>query len=129
MHTIPSSVYRWQKAAGCGVARGRGGSGVGKIDPPPKHNSRPEENSFLDRQRKKKLPIRESPLLAGKGDEVFIPAGVAPDAREAALGKAAAEKAFDGLRDDPPQWAVCPFETVFVFPGEAVEKLVKNGVE
>jgi hypothetical protein len=29
------------------------------------------------------------PLLAGKGDEIFIPAGVAPDACEAALGKAA----------------------------------------
>ena len=44
----------------------------------------------------------EPPLLAGKGDEGFISAGVAPDAREAAFGKAAPEKALDGLRDDPP---------------------------
>ena len=49
LHTIPSRVYGWRKAAGCGVARGREGSGVGKIDPPPKHNSRPEESSLLDR--------------------------------------------------------------------------------
>ena len=28
-------------------------------------------------------------LLAGKGDEIFIPAGIAPDARKSALGKAA----------------------------------------
>jgi hypothetical protein len=42
-------------------------------------------------------------LLAGKGDEIFIPAGVAPDACEAALGKAAVQKSLDGLRDDPTQ--------------------------
>ena len=52
----------------------------------------------------------EPPLLAGECDEVFVPAGVAPDVREAALGKAAAEKAFDGLRDDPPQRAEGPLE-------------------
>jgi hypothetical protein len=34
---------------------------------------------------------KEPPLLAGECDEIFVPAGVAPDAREAALGKAAPE--------------------------------------
>jgi hypothetical protein len=51
----------------------------------------------------------EPPLLAGEGDEVFVPAGVAPYAREAAFGKAAPEKAVDGLRDDPPQGTEGPF--------------------
>ena len=71
----------------------------------------------------------EPPLLAGEGDEGFVSADVAPDAREAALGKAAPEKALDGLRDDPPQRAEDPLEPLFVFPGEPVEELVKNGVE
>src|SRR4030066_752656 len=54
---VPSRVYGWRKAAGCGDARERGGRGAGKIDPPPKHNGRPGENSLLDRQRKKKLTM------------------------------------------------------------------------
>jgi hypothetical protein len=44
----------------------------------------------------------EPSLFAGEGDEIFVSADVAPDAREAALGKAAPEKALDGFRDDPP---------------------------
>ncbi len=71
----------------------------------------------------------EPPLLAGEGNEIFVSAGVAPYARETAFGKAAPEKAVDGLRDDPPQGAEGPFEALFVFPGEAVEELVKDGVE
>ena len=43
----------------------------------------------------------EPPLLAGEGDEVFVPPNVAPYAREAAFGKAAPEKALDRFRDDP----------------------------
>jgi len=39
----------------------------------------------------------EPSLLAGDGDEVFVPTGVASDARETALGKAAPEKAFDRI--------------------------------
>ena len=39
------------------------------------------------------------------------------------------EKALYRLRNDPPQRAEGPFESVFVFPGEAVEELVKDGVE
>src|SRR4030065_1640316 len=61
LHPIPSRVYGWRQAAGCGDARERGGRGAGKIDPPPKHNCRPGENSLLDRQRKKKLPIGKPP--------------------------------------------------------------------
>jgi hypothetical protein len=71
----------------------------------------------------------EPSLFAGEGDEVFIPTGVASDARETSLGKAAPEKAFDGLRYDPPQRAEGPLEPLFIFPGEPVEELVKNGVE
>jgi hypothetical protein len=37
--------------------------------------------------------------------------------------------AFGGLRDDPPQETEGPFEPAFVFPGEAVEEQVKDGVE
>jgi hypothetical protein len=44
----------------------------------------------------------EPSLFAGESDEVFVPAGVAPNTREAALGKAAPEKALDRFRDDPP---------------------------
>ncbi len=53
----------------------------------------------------------------------------APDAREAALGKAAPEKALDRFRDDPPERTEGLFEVLFVFSGEAVEALVKDGVE
>jgi hypothetical protein len=44
----------------------------------------------------------EPSLFAVEGDEIFVSAVVAPDAREAALGKAAPEKALDGFRDDSP---------------------------
>ena len=44
----------------------------------------------------------EPSLFAGEGDEIFVSADVAPDAREAALGKAAPEKTLDGFRDYPP---------------------------
>jgi hypothetical protein len=71
----------------------------------------------------------EPSLLAGEGDEVCISAGVAPDARDAALGKAAPEKAIDRFRDNPSWRAKCPFEALFVFPGEAVDELVKDCVE
>ena len=39
----------------------------------------------------------EPPLLAGEGDEIFIPAGVAPDARETALREAAPEESLYGF--------------------------------
>jgi len=68
-------------------------------------------------------------LLAGKGDEIFIPAGIAPDARESVLGKAAVQESLDVLRDDPTQRTEGPLEPVFVFPGEAVEILMKDSVE
>jgi hypothetical protein len=68
-------------------------------------------------------------LLAGKGDEIFIPAGIAPDARESVLGKAAVQKSPDGLRDDPTQRTEGPLEPAFVFPGEAVEIMIKDSVE
>lgn len=71
----------------------------------------------------------EPSLFAGEGDEIFVFADVAPDAREAALGKAAPEKALDGLRDDPSQRSEGPLKPLFVFPGEPVEELEKNGVE
>jgi hypothetical protein len=71
----------------------------------------------------------ETPLLAGEGNKIFVSAGVAPYAREAAFGKAAPEKALDGLRDDPPQGTEGPFEPNFVFPGKAVEELMKDCVE
>jgi hypothetical protein len=71
----------------------------------------------------------ETPLLAGEGNEIFVSAGVAPYAREAAFGKAAPEKAIDRFRDDPPQGAEGPLEPQLVFPGKAVEELVKDGVE
>jgi hypothetical protein len=71
----------------------------------------------------------EPPLFAGEGDEIFVPAGVASYSRETAFGKAAPEEALDRFRDDPPQGAEGPFEPQFVFPGKAVEELVKDGVE
>jgi hypothetical protein len=71
----------------------------------------------------------EPSLFAGEGDEIFVSADITPDAREAALGKAAPEKALDGLRYDPPQWAEGPLEPLFIFPGEPVEELVKDCVE
>jgi hypothetical protein len=71
----------------------------------------------------------ESPLPAGEGDETFVSACVAPYTREAAFGKAAPEKALDRFRDDPPQGAEGPLEALFVFPGESVKELLKNGVE
>ena len=60
-------------------------------------------------------------LLAGKGDEIFIPAGVAPDACEAALGKAAVQKRKPvnryGERTEEP-WRVepHPFQTSIKLP-------------
>ena len=69
------------------------------------------------------------PLLAGKGDEVFLAARITPDACEAALGKAAVQKSLDGLRDDPTQRTEGPLEPVFIFPGDAVEIMVKDNVE
>lgn len=71
----------------------------------------------------------EPSLFAGEGDERFVSADVAPDAREAALGKAAPEKALDGVRDDPSQRSEGPLKPMFVFPSEAVEELVKDSVE
>jgi len=71
----------------------------------------------------------EPPLFAGEGDEIFVPAGVASYSRETAFGKAAPEEALDRFRGDPPQGAEGPFEPQFVFPGKAVEELVKDGVE
>jgi hypothetical protein len=71
----------------------------------------------------------KSSLLAGKGDEIFIPAGIAPDARESDLGKAAIRESLDGLRNDPAQRTEGPLEPVFVFLGEAVEIMVKDSVE
>ena len=68
-------------------------------------------------------------LLAGKGDEIFIPVGVAPDACEAALGKAAIQESLDGLRDDPTHRTEGPLEPVDVFPGKTVEIMVKDSVE
>jgi len=62
----------------------------------------------------------ESSLFAGEGDEIFVSANIASDAREAALGKAAPEKALDGFRDDPPSssprrsrscWPTCSFRS------------------
>ena len=70
MHPIPSRVYGWRKVAGCGDARERGGRGAGKIDPPPKHNGRPGENSLLDRQRKRNFlsgnPIMKSMITGNR---------------------------------------------------------------
>jgi hypothetical protein len=62
LQTIPSSVYWRRKAAGCGDARGRGGSDVGTIDTPPTQNGRQEENSRLDRPAKKETSYREKVL-------------------------------------------------------------------
>jgi hypothetical protein len=39
----------------------------------------------------------ESPLLAGEGNEIFVSAGVAPDARETALREAAPEESLYGF--------------------------------
>lgn len=49
--------------------------------------------------------------------------------RESALGKATVEKSLYGLRDDPTQRTEGPIEPVFIFPGEAVEIMVKDSVE
>lgn len=71
----------------------------------------------------------DPPLLAGEGNEIFVSAGVAPYAREAAFGKAAPEKALDRFRDNPSQRSKSPLEALFVFPGEAVEELMKDCIE
>jgi len=39
----------------------------------------------------------EPSMRAEEGNEIFVSADVAPDAREAALGKAAPEKVLDGF--------------------------------
>ena len=68
-------------------------------------------------------------MLTGEGDEIFVSACIAPDARESALGKPAVQKSLDGLRDDPTHRTEGPLEPVFVFPGKVVEIMVKDSVE
>ena len=68
-------------------------------------------------------------MLTGEGDEIFVSACIAPDARESALGKPAVQKSLDGLRDDPTHRTEGLLEPVFVFPGEVVEIMMKDSVE
>jgi hypothetical protein len=60
---------------------------------------------------------------------IFSPSGVATDAREASLGKSAAQKSLDGFRDDSAQRAESSFEATLILRLEPVEELVENGVE
>ena len=59
LNTIRSHVYSRRKAVGCGDALGRGGSGVGKVDPPPKQNGRSERSLPLERAAKKETSYRD----------------------------------------------------------------------
>jgi len=71
----------------------------------------------------------EPALLAGKRDDIFRTARVAPDSRETAFRHAAPQKTLDGFGNDAPKRTEGALEAQFVFARKNVEELEQDRAE
>jgi di/tripeptidase len=67
--------------------------------------------------------------LAGKHQQMFLPAARAPDPSKSAAGVAAVKIALDDLLDDRPEITIVPLEPALVFGDEPLEMMKKHPVE